>query len=59
MKVGVIGLGTMGMGAALNLVKHGHEVHGCELRDAARAELQTVGDMRSRARPICRRTSRR
>jgi putative dehydrogenase len=43
MKVGVIGLGTMGMGAALNLVKHGHEVHGCELREAARAELQTTG----------------
>ena len=39
MKVGVIGLGTMGMGAALNLVKHGHAVHGCELREAARAEL--------------------
>src|ERR1700722_157326 len=43
MKVGVIGLGTMGMGAALNLVKHGHEVHGCELREAARAELVAAG----------------
>jgi 3-hydroxyisobutyrate dehydrogenase len=43
MKVGVVGLGTMGMGAALNLVKHGHEVYGCELREAARAELQAVG----------------
>jgi len=43
MKVGVIGLGTMGMGAALNLVKHGHEVHGCELREATRAELQAAG----------------
>ena len=39
MKVGVIGLGTMGMGAALNLVKQGHAVTGCELREAARAEL--------------------
>jgi len=39
MKVGVIGLGSMGMGAALNLVNKGHEVHGCELREAARVEL--------------------
>jgi 3-hydroxyisobutyrate dehydrogenase len=43
MQVGVIGLGTMGMGAALNLVKHGHAVHGCELREAARAELTAAG----------------
>ena len=28
MKVGVIGLGTMGMGAALNLVRKGHQVTG-------------------------------
>ena len=39
MKVGVIGLGSMGMGAALNLVKSGHDVHGCEPREAVRAEL--------------------
>lgn len=43
MKVGVIGLGTMGMGTALNLIKHGHAVHGYELRDAARAELAAAG----------------
>ena len=43
MRVGVIGLGTMGMGAALNLVKAGHEVHGCELREAVRAELVAAG----------------
>jgi 3-hydroxyisobutyrate dehydrogenase-like beta-hydroxyacid dehydrogenase len=43
MKIGVIGLGTMGMGAALNLVKHGHEVHGCELREAGRAEFMAGG----------------
>jgi len=43
MRVGVIGLGTMGMGAALNLVKAGHEVHGCELREAVRAELVDAG----------------
>lgn len=43
MKIGVIGLGTMGMGAALNLVRHGHEVHGCELREAGRAEFSAGG----------------
>jgi len=43
MRVGVIGLGSMGMGAALNLVAAGHEVVGCELRDTARDELVQAG----------------
>jgi L-threonate 2-dehydrogenase len=43
MKLGVIGLGSMGMGAALSLLRHDHEVHGCELREAARAELEQAG----------------
>jgi len=43
MKVGVIGLGTMGMGAALNLHRKGHEVVGCELREASRAEFIAAG----------------
>jgi len=43
MKVGVIGLGSMGMGAALNLAAKGHEVVGCELREASRAELSAAG----------------
>ena len=43
MKVGVIGLGTMGMGAALNLHRKGHEVFGCELREAARAAFIAAG----------------
>lgn len=43
MRVAVIGLGTMGMGAALSLVRAGHEVHGCELREAVRAELVAAG----------------
>jgi L-threonate 2-dehydrogenase len=43
MKVAVIGLGTMGMGAALNLVRKGHAVTGCDVREAARAELITAG----------------
>eukprot|EP01037_Dinobryon_pediforme_P005228 gene5228-5280_t len=33
----------MGMGAALNLVRAGHEVAGCELREAGRDELVAAG----------------
>ena len=43
MKAAVIGLGTMGMGAALSLAKAGHETWGCDLREAARAELEAAG----------------
>ncbi|MEA2727077.1 MAG: L-threonate 2-dehydrogenase, partial [Acetobacteraceae bacterium] len=43
MKVGVIGLGNMGMGAALNLLHKGHEVTGCELRDEVRAAFAAEG----------------
>ena len=43
MKVAVIGLGTMGMGAAMNLVHKGHQVTGCDVREAARAELSASG----------------
>ena len=53
MNVGVIGLGTMGMGAALNLVKKQFRVFGCDLREGARAALEEAGGTRSRARRIC------
>jgi putative dehydrogenase len=43
MKVGVIGLGNMGMGAALNLLHKGHEVTGCELREDIRAAFAAEG----------------
>jgi 3-hydroxyisobutyrate dehydrogenase-like beta-hydroxyacid dehydrogenase len=43
MKVGVIGLGTMGMGAALNLHRKGHQVIGCELREAVRTAFVASG----------------
>ena len=43
MKVGVIGLGSMGMGAALRLAKAGLAVSGCELREASWAELEAAG----------------
>ena len=51
MKVGVIGLGTMGMGAALNLHRKGHEVVGCELREASRAAFVAAGG-RAVASPV-------
>jgi putative dehydrogenase len=43
MKVAVIGLGSMGMGAALNLLRAGHDVVGCEPREAGRAEFAAAG----------------
>ncbi len=43
MKVAVIGLGTMGLGAALNLHRKGHTVTGCDLSESARAELAAAG----------------
>ncbi len=43
MKVGIIGLGSMGMGSALNLVAKGHAVTGCDLRPGALAELAAAG----------------
>jgi 3-hydroxyisobutyrate dehydrogenase-like beta-hydroxyacid dehydrogenase len=43
MKVGVIGLGNMGMGAALNLLHKGHDVTGCELREDIRTAFATEG----------------
>jgi L-threonate 2-dehydrogenase len=43
MKVGVIGLGSMGMGAALNLHRKGHAVTGCETREGGRAEFAVEG----------------
>ena len=59
MKVAVIGLGTMGMGAALNLVRKGHQVIGCDVREAARAELAAAGGTAvGSARPSCRPTPR-
>lgn len=43
MKVGVIGLGTMGMGAALNLLRKGFDVTGCEVREEGRAAFAAEG----------------
>jgi 3-hydroxyisobutyrate dehydrogenase-like beta-hydroxyacid dehydrogenase len=43
MRVGVIGLGSMGMGAALSLLRAGHDTVGCESREAARAEFAHEG----------------
>ena len=43
MRVGVIGLGSMGMGAALSLLRAGVEVTGCDPRAAARDEFMAAG----------------
>ena len=43
MRVGVIGLGNMGMGAAVNLLKKGHTVTGCDLRAEAREAFAREG----------------
>lgn len=43
MKVGVVGLGSMGMGAALQLVHGGLDVTGCEIRPGGGDELVAAG----------------
>ncbi len=43
MKVGVIGLGSMGMGAALSLARAGLTVAGCDTRQEVWAELEQAG----------------
>ena len=43
MRIGVIGLGSMGMGAALSLLRAGVEVTGCDPRPAARDEFIAAG----------------
>ncbi|MAM58695.1 MAG: 3-hydroxyisobutyrate dehydrogenase [Salinicola sp.] len=42
-RVGVIGLGSMGMGMATSLVRAGFETWGCDLRDEARANFTEAG----------------
>ena len=43
MKVGVVGLGSMGLGMARSLVRAGHEVHGCDVRPEPLAALREAG----------------
>ena len=43
MRVGVIGLGSMGMGAALSALRAGLAVTGCDPRAAARDEFRAAG----------------
>lgn len=43
MKLAVVGLGTMGLSTARNLLAKGHAVTGCDVRDAARAALGELG----------------
>ena len=41
--LGVVGLGSMGMGAALSALRQGVKVWGCDTREAARAALAQAG----------------
>ena len=43
MQVGVIGLGAMGMGAALSCLRAGLRTAGCDLRESARAAFTAAG----------------
>ncbi len=43
MKLAVIGLGSMGMGAAQSLLRAGHDVTGCEMRAEARDAFVAAG----------------
>lgn len=43
MRVAVIGLGAMGMGAALSCLRAGLATAGCDLRESARAEFAAAG----------------
>lgn len=40
MKVGIVGLGTMGVSMALNLMDHGHDVLGFDISDEVRAKAK-------------------
>ncbi|MDR1934527.1 MAG: NAD(P)-dependent oxidoreductase [Candidatus Accumulibacter sp.] len=45
--VGVIGLGAMGMGVALSLLREGFEVHACDLRPEAVQKVVDAGGIRA------------
>ena len=47
MVVGVIGLGAMGMGVALSLVRAGFEVHACDVRAEAMQKVVDAGGIRA------------
>lgn len=47
MPVGVIGLGAMGMGVALSLVREGFEVHACDVRPEAVQKVVDAGGIRA------------
>lgn len=47
MPVGVIGLGAMGMGVALSLLREGFEVHACDVRPEAVQKVVDAGGKRA------------
>ena len=53
MRIGFVGLGTMGGAAALNLIKGGHQLAVCDL-DPKRAEERKLVYASRRAVGVCR-----
>jgi 3-hydroxyisobutyrate dehydrogenase len=47
MSVGVIGLGAMGMGVAMSLLREGFEVHACDMRAEAVQKVVDAGGLRA------------
>ena len=48
-RVGIIGLGDMGMGMARNIIKGGFPLTGFDLRDARLDELEEAGGTRAKS----------
>ena len=47
-RVGIVGLGDMGMGMARNIIKGGFPLTGFDLREKRLAELESIGGIRAR-----------
>ena len=45
--VGVVGLGAMGMGVAMSLLREGFEVHACDVRPEAVQKVVDAGGIRA------------
>lgn len=55
-RVGIVGLGDMGLGMARNLIREGFPLTGFDLRDARLAELEAIGGVRAAS---CREVGKR
>ena len=53
-RVGIVGVGRMGLAMLKHLVKHGYPVTACDLDDKQRAKAREAAPRRSRLRPRSR-----